>query len=262
MEMKPIHKDADKKAFKSLTVSVKNIEVKEEDGQQYGYIEGYASTFGNIDHARDMMMKGCFEESLKDKTNIVQMLYQHQNSKVIGGYPVLKEDDHGLYFKGRILLGLQLGSEAHLLLKEGLINSVSIGYMLQDYKRVEVDGEDTYWEINKVKLVEISLVNTPCNPEALITAVKSLSDEDRAKVSKSLAVKSEVNRYGKIKSIKELEGQLKSDGLSNQEALTAISLIKSLPSDSGESRQCDIDENEMKLFVDSLKSIKDNLNKK
>jgi HK97 family phage prohead protease len=43
-----------------------------------GTVEGYASLFGEIDQARDMVMPGAFEASLRSRgVRRVPMLFQH-----------------------------------------------------------------------------------------------------------------------------------------------------------------------------------------
>lgn len=54
------------------------------------------------------------------------------------------------------------------LVQEGFINTFSVGF-----KPVEMEGNT----ITKSELLEISVVNVPANPEAMVLAVKSLKDE-------------------------------------------------------------------------------------
>ena len=45
--------------------------------------EGYASTFNNVDHGDDIVIRGAFSNSLA-KNSQVPILWQHQMSEVIG----------------------------------------------------------------------------------------------------------------------------------------------------------------------------------
>ncbi|HEX3162954.1 MAG TPA: HK97 family phage prohead protease, partial [Pseudolabrys sp.] len=45
-------------------------------------IEGYASTFGNMDTYRDIVMPGAFKESIGQK--MPAMLYQHCSDRICG----------------------------------------------------------------------------------------------------------------------------------------------------------------------------------
>ncbi len=48
----------------------------------------------------------------------------------IGVFDSIKEDDHGLYVKGRLALQTQAGGEAYELFKMGALDGISIGCLL------------------------------------------------------------------------------------------------------------------------------------
>lgn len=55
-----------------------------------GTVEGYASLFGELDQARDMVMPGAFAASLKQRgVRRVPMLFQHDPAEPIGSALVL-----------------------------------------------------------------------------------------------------------------------------------------------------------------------------
>ena len=50
-----------------------------------GTVEGYASLFGVVDQARDMVMPGAFRETLKARgPRRIPMLFQHDPSEPVG----------------------------------------------------------------------------------------------------------------------------------------------------------------------------------
>ena len=66
-----------------------------------GTIEGYASLFGEIDQARDMVMPGAFRETLKQRgLRKIPMLFQHDPSEPVGVWLELAEDFRGLKARG------------------------------------------------------------------------------------------------------------------------------------------------------------------
>ena len=142
------------------------------DDGDFGYFKGYAITWDNIDRIGDVAVKGCFEETLKDEKKKIVMNWQHNYDETIGSYPVIKEDDKGLYVEGRINLGTARGKEAYALLKAGDIDGLSIGYSIAEDG---FDIRDGIRYLTKLDLYEISLVSTPCNPQALVDSVKSNS---------------------------------------------------------------------------------------
>lgn len=140
-----------------------------------GEFEGYGSVFGIEDSYGDVVVRGAFEASLakwKEKGRLPALLWQHNMSEPIGVYTEMREDDVGLYVKGRLLIDDDpLAKRAHGHMKAGSLSGMSIGYMLDDY---EYDKEKGVWILKQIDLWEVSLVTFPANDEARITDVKSL----------------------------------------------------------------------------------------
>src|SRR3954449_7386234 len=61
-----------------------------------GTVEGYASLFGEIDAARDMVMPGAFARTLRSRgIRRVPMLFQHDPAEPVGVWLELFEDFRG-----------------------------------------------------------------------------------------------------------------------------------------------------------------------
>jgi HK97 family phage prohead protease len=142
-------------------------DVSENDG--YGYFEGYASVFNYLDSDNDIVLRGAFVDSISVYPN-VKMLWQHNPSMPIGKYPEIREDENGLYVKGQINLQVEKGKEAYALVKQGALDSMSIGYRT---KECEYDSTKSVRKIKKLDLYEVSLVTFPANDRATINGVKS-----------------------------------------------------------------------------------------
>ena len=78
------------------------------------------------------------------------------------------EDDHGLYVKGRLFLEVQRAREAYVLLKNGALDGLSIGYI-----PTRVTNEGMGRVLTEVALHEISLVTFPANSSARVQQVKT-----------------------------------------------------------------------------------------
>ena len=103
-------------------------------------IEGYASRFGLPDQGGDIVAKGAFGASLARlaaKGDKVRMLWQHDPTKPIGVWDEIREDETGLWVKGRLLSEVALAREAATLIDAGAIDGLSIGYRTV---RAEKDG--------------------------------------------------------------------------------------------------------------------------
>ena len=150
-----------------------SLELKAHDYEEKeGMFEGYGSVFNNTDLGNDVILQGAFLKSLR-KTGAkgVKLLYQHKTDMPIGVFEEIREDEKGLYVKGRLALGTQAGREAYELLKMGAIDGLSIGFRV-DSKGQSYDSRNRRRMIKEVELMEVSLVTFPMNPRAKIQAVK------------------------------------------------------------------------------------------
>ena len=94
-----------------------------------GTVEGYASLFGEIDQARDMVMRGAFAETLKKRgVSRVPMLFQHDPAEPVGVWLELREDHRGLYARGRLIPEVARARELLSLLRAGAVDGLSIGF--------------------------------------------------------------------------------------------------------------------------------------
>lgn len=139
-----------------------------------GEFEGYGSVFGVKDSYGDAVMPGAFQRSLSEwvaKGRLPAMLWQHKTSEPIGIYTEMKEDEHGLYVKGRLLIEDDpLAKRAYAHLKAGSLGGLSIGYYIRDY---EYDSQLGIYKLIDIDLWEVSLVTFPANDEARVSNVKS-----------------------------------------------------------------------------------------
>lgn len=131
-------------------------------------ISGYASTY-DLDQGGDIIVKGAFAKTLETNSKRVKVLWQHNSQMPIGRPLSMVEDERGLYVQSYIAKTRQ-GDEALELAREGIIDSMSIGYVVRDadYK------DDGVRLIKELDLMEYSLVTWPMNEAAVITGVKSL----------------------------------------------------------------------------------------
>ena len=147
--------------YKALQFKADNVNSDER------IISGYASTY-DLDQGGDIIVKGAFPNTLSSGRS-VKVLWQHKQDIPVGKPRLMREDDQGLYVEAYIAK-TERGDEALALAKEGIIDSFSIGYSVNDseYK------DDGVRLIKDLTLYEFSLVTFPMNEKAIITSVKSL----------------------------------------------------------------------------------------
>lgn len=120
--------------------------------EEQGIFEGYASVFGNLDSGGDIVDPGAFARTLEENFDRIKILALHNDQLLPVGKPLeLREDDKGLYIKARIS-DTSLGKDVKVLLKDGVLNELSIGY---DTVKATYDDdgnrhlvEVTLWEVS------------------------------------------------------------------------------------------------------------------
>ncbi len=100
------------------TFSFKLGDVKEV-ANGLGRIEGYASTFGNVDLGLDIVDRGAFKKTLIEQVK-VPILADHQPESHIGWNQEGTEDDKGLFVAGDIEMAVQKGAEKYALAKSAV----------------------------------------------------------------------------------------------------------------------------------------------
>ncbi|HCD7552984.1 TPA: HK97 family phage prohead protease [Citrobacter farmeri] len=152
-----------------------------------GEFEGYGSVFGVKDSYGDIVVPGAFTKSLSDwsqKGRMPAMLWQHKMSEPIGVYSEMREDDRGLYVKGRLLIeGDPLAVRAHTHMKAGSLTGLSIGYILNEW---EYSKDKDAWLLKEIDLWEVSPVTFPANDEARIEDVKAAITHGETPTQKSI----------------------------------------------------------------------------
>ncbi|PHP68358.1 HK97 family phage prohead protease [Zhengella mangrovi] len=134
-----------------------------------GTFSGYASLFGEIDLGNDMVERGAFARSLRSRgAGGVRMLFQHDPALPIGCWSDLREDDRGLFVRGRLSAASARAREVLGLMRDGAVDGLSIGFRTVRARK----GEGGVRRILEADLWEISVVTFPMQPGARIGEVK------------------------------------------------------------------------------------------
>ena len=138
-------------------------------------IEGYASLFGVVDLARDMVEPGAFARSLAKRGAAgIRMLFQHDPAEPVGAWTSIREDANGLYVEGRLTPGVQRSRELAILIGAGALDGLSIGFRTA---RAATEPRSRVRRILEADLWEISIVTFPMLPGARIRAPQPASGE-------------------------------------------------------------------------------------
>jgi HK97 family phage prohead protease len=125
--------------------------------------EGYANK-AIVDRGNDMIGKKAWKLDNYKKNPIV--LFNHDHTKPIGKMLDVQATDEGLFVKGRISNSKDPDiSRIRDLVKEGILNSLSVGMRVHDE-----DRQDGINVIKSAELHEISVVAVPMNQDSQFTA--------------------------------------------------------------------------------------------
>ena len=145
------------------------LEVK--DLTDSGSFEGLASTYGNVDLGGDVILPGAFKEFVLTRDGSIRILDSH-NTRAPIGKGRLTDTHLGLALKGQLNLKISRAREVHELMKDGVMDGLSIGFdTLPGGQSVNDSGVR---ELSALKLWEVSAVTFGMNPQALVSGVKTI----------------------------------------------------------------------------------------
>jgi uncharacterized protein len=152
------------------------LAVKDAD-EKLGIVTGYLSQFGNSvsdkDSDGDVIQKGAYTKTIQEsgpdsKKARIKFLLDHDKTKCVGVFQVLKEDNFGLYYEAKTGTH-NVGLDFMKMCADGIITEHSVGF--QKLKEKLMDG---YNAISEIKLWEGSgLQCWGANQNTPLTGVKS-----------------------------------------------------------------------------------------
>src|SRR5262245_16470815 len=163
-----------------MPISTFAFELKSLDDQ--GTFTGLGAVYNNVDRQGDVVMPTAFTKSLQESGKERPLLYDHRSPI---GKVKLRDSPTGLVAEGRLSLGVQLAKDVYEFLKDGVIDSLSIGFQI-----IREDFKGGIRQLLEVRLFEVSLVLFPANEQAVVTSVKSAAQryqEEIARTARDLA---------------------------------------------------------------------------
>ncbi|GHU57287.1 hypothetical protein AGMMS49975_22560 [Clostridia bacterium] len=176
-----IESDDDDKARKSAVVTRehKAFKFELESVNDEGEFSGYAAVFGNRDSGDDIIEKGAFTKTIKEDFDRIKILSQHNDCELPIGKPLeLREDAKGLFIRGKVS-DTHKGRDIKTLMKDGVLNELSIGY---DAVVFDFESEEGVRRLKEIRLWEVSIVTWAMNEQARIEDVKSFAEGLKSEV--------------------------------------------------------------------------------
>src|SRR5690606_27251864 len=140
--------------------------------------EGYAAYKGNTDAYNDVIEHGAFKRTIRNKKQF-PILFMHDPMQPIGLSTLLKEDERGLFTRGKLdVEGNEIARRVYSGLRNGYIDSMSIGFTIpKGGDEIDRTGKR---KLKEIKLLEYSLITKgfAANELALVSGFKSTQDYD------------------------------------------------------------------------------------
>ena len=139
------------------------------------YIEGYFSVFNSsypiIDGVEEQIAPGAFADTLGGD---IRALINHDTSLVLGrtksGTLTLREDNRGLWGSVRINPEDQDAVNLYRRVQRGDVDQCSFGFYIEAETREVLENGTVRYTINKVRLLEVSVVTFPAYEETSVSA--------------------------------------------------------------------------------------------
>lgn len=141
-----------------------------------GEFSGYGAVFNNVDNGDDVILPGAFTKVKQTSDNKLRIALYHDLTQIIGKAD-FSQDDNGLYVEGKINMGVTYAKDAYHLMKDGVLDGMSVGFNILPGGAKFEDQEDTLIRfISKAELWEVSVVPFGMNEEAKIDTIKAPSN--------------------------------------------------------------------------------------
>lgn len=177
-------------------IAVKEVKDLGQDGVE---IEGYAST-PDLDRYKDIVEPSAFSNALTMFMKNPSLLRSHEPDRPVGKITEARVTDKGLWVKAIVT-----EEETKKDVIEDRFRAFSIGYIPLESSLQHEDGTpfnaevDSPWDrdmvrvIKKLDLIEISIVSTPANGNALFSIAKSVKQYFNQLVTKSMLIKKDAD---------------------------------------------------------------------
>ena len=146
--------------------------------QEDGTFSGYAAVFGNVDLGDDVILPGAFTQAKTTPDGQIRIALDHDLRRLVGKAK-FAQDTHGLRVDGQLSLGVSYARDAYALMKDGVLNGLSVGFNIPEGGATWEERDGRYVRlISMAELWEFSVVAFGMNPEAVVDTVKAASIRD------------------------------------------------------------------------------------
>jgi hypothetical protein len=190
----------------------------EETNDEKGTFTGYASIWDVIDSYGDVVVKGAFKKTIKEK-KAFPVLWSHWPTEPMGVI-VASEDDRGLFVEGALNLDVQRSREVRSIMRQMKEAEIPMGMSIGfNTVKDDWDRETGIRKLKEIRLWEISLCVFPALDPARVADVKADDPEFKPYANEHAARLRDPDDFVRIRQlwakedlgIRAIGGPLKSD---------------------------------------------------
>jgi len=131
-----------------------------------GVFDGYIVVWDSVDDYNSKFQRGCFTKTIKERGKRIKVFYDHEH--LVGSAIEVREDDYGVYAKGKLNLAVEKAREAYEFMKDETIEGLSFGF-----RTIKDTYDNGIRVIKELALYEFGPVAFPANEKTLILSVRS-----------------------------------------------------------------------------------------
>jgi len=154
----------DRKRFASHLETRTTHELRAVDEE--GVFEGYIAVWDTVDAYESTFKRGAFAKTIQERGDKVKVYYNHD--ALIGRSLEIREDEHGVFVRGKLSLGVQQAADVFTFLRDGTLTGLSFGFQV-----IKEAYQEGVRQIQEVRLFEYGPVDFPANDKALITGYRA-----------------------------------------------------------------------------------------
>ena len=136
-----------------------------------------------MEGVREKIASGAFSETLGED---IRALTNHDTTRVLGrtksGTLELREDSHGLWGSVRINRDDQDAMNLYRRVQRGDVDQCSFGFFVESERRDVLPDGSVEYIIEKVRLLEVSVVTFPAYEETSVNARRRQEDDIRRRL--------------------------------------------------------------------------------
>ena len=175
---------------RKLFMTLKNVEAKlehtdEEESKEFGYIEGLASSFGDVDLGGDTVVKGAYSQTVNHNKGKFILTFDHSmDVSDLAGVTEASETEKGLEIKGKMPLHIESVKNRFEMVRFMAANDKPLGLSI-GYNPVKTEpGPNGTRRLKEIALHEIAITPFPMDLNARISNAKARKKAYNAKRSK------------------------------------------------------------------------------